>query len=1126
MLTQAAGGEPQSPRRRPEPGDGVRLLLRPAGVRRRAAPRPGRAAPSCAVGLRFDCHVQGVGVDPPTRRWSGRRGTATAGSACEVDSDGTGGLNRPGDVVLHVPRSHAASVIGRQRAGWLRCRVVPADRGLAVLQRQPHRSPPPSAFTVGGTVAGRARRDRDRRGPRPVRGRARASCSGSPAGRWSRTGEPFEVEVAAGARLGAWQRGRLLRRLRRRQTGTSASTGRPARSASARRSASPTARCASTARCRPRARRSGCRLPRRRRAARQRGGRRDPGAALDVPFVDRVENRRGGASAASTPRPSTRPKLRGPLALRTRDRAVTAEDYEQLAREAAPEVARVRAVPARSDDEAGGVRVLVVPGRVGRRRGPAAVRGPGARPPRRSRRSPTTSRSGARSAPGWSSSRRTTRASRSSRSSSRRPRAASEELQRDAVLALYRYFNPLTGGPDGTGWPFGRPVQAGEVYAVLQRLPGTELVEEVRAVRRRPGHRRARRARAADRPRPVRADLLLRPPDPGDPRWLSELVARHGAPASPRRRRCCTGCPACCRTTTFTQRFVRAFDEAYAPILTTLDSLACYFDPRLAPPDFVDYLAGWVGRRARRLVDPGAAARDRGRRRARAPPARHPARHRGGAAPGARRRGDGHRHRRLHLVARRPAATCPAPHPPRMEVRIEVDDPDAVDPRRVESLLDATKPAHVRTASPSPGPPEARRASRTPARGARSRPPSTPRRRRHRRAPPTRSPPGRRVVTRTCPDCGVALEADEQFCGNCGCYLDWTDQPEPEHRAELPATETDPAAAPGLVERVRIGARRGRRRPDLRRPATAVDVAAATPAADRRRPRPRRRPRREAARPPPAGRGAGTGAGRARAASHSSRPHPPRRPAAGRRAARADPARATCLRQLRHRQQADPEVLPSLRRRPSPRLWSRGCPGGGGCSARSGRSGCRRGRQPPEGGHGAAVPDGGWSPSSGVLAVLGVGTYCPARPARSTASTSSATASRESSAVPDEDDRLQLASRATARGMAKDGTPNKYWAPASARRRARGVRRGGFSDPVRLVYVLITPGVSASDEEAVLRQGRPSELRRRGHQRGRRASDKTVELEDKRGPVEVSLQRERRRRTSGSRSGRRSRAPS
>jgi hypothetical protein len=49
-----------------------------------------------------------------------------------------------------------------------------------------------------------------------------------------------------------------------------------------------------------------------------------------------------------------------------------------------------------------------------------------------------------------------------------------------ALDALYRYLSPLTGGSDGTGWPWGRPVQPGEVFGVLQSVPGVELVEDVR----------------------------------------------------------------------------------------------------------------------------------------------------------------------------------------------------------------------------------------------------------------------------------------------------------------------------------------------------------------------------------------------------------------------------------------------------------------------------------------------------------------------------------------------------------------------------------------------------------------------------------------------------------------------
>ena len=52
-------------------------------------------------------------------------------------------------------------------------------------------------------------------------------------------------------------------------------------------------------------------------------------------------------------------------------------------------------------------------------------------------------------------------------------------VQEDALRALHSYLNPLTGGPQGTGWPFGRPVGVGEVFSVLQRVRGVDTVDEV-----------------------------------------------------------------------------------------------------------------------------------------------------------------------------------------------------------------------------------------------------------------------------------------------------------------------------------------------------------------------------------------------------------------------------------------------------------------------------------------------------------------------------------------------------------------------------------------------------------------------------------------------------------------------
>jgi phage tail-like protein len=43
------------------------------------------------------------------------------------------------------------------------------------------------------------------------------------------------------------------------------------------------------------------------------------------------------------------------------------------------------------------------------------------------------------------------------------------------------------------------------------------------------------------------------------------------------------------------QRLTDAFDTVLAPLISTLDNFPAYIDPMLAPADFLDWLAGWVG---------------------------------------------------------------------------------------------------------------------------------------------------------------------------------------------------------------------------------------------------------------------------------------------------------------------------------------------------------------------------------------------------------------------------------------------------------------------------------------------------------------------------------------------------
>jgi predicted phage baseplate assembly protein len=192
-----------------------------------------------------------------------------------------------------------------------------------------------------------------------------------------------------------------------------------------------------------------------------------------VPFVTAAENRRsarGGVDGEDI----DNAKIRGPIVLRTGDRAVTVEDYEQLALRAAPEVARVRCLPV--TEALGAVRVLVVPSAQhedGLLTYEQLV--PSEELMKRIARFIDERRMlGARAVIGMPSYRGVTVTA----SLRARTNVSPARLKEAALAALYSHFNPIAGGSDGKGWPFGRSVQAGEVYTVLQRLRGVDYVED------------------------------------------------------------------------------------------------------------------------------------------------------------------------------------------------------------------------------------------------------------------------------------------------------------------------------------------------------------------------------------------------------------------------------------------------------------------------------------------------------------------------------------------------------------------------------------------------------------------------------------------------------------------------
>lgn len=57
----------------------------------------------------------------------------------------------------------------------------------------------------------------------------------------------------------------------------------------------------------------------------------------------------------------------------------------------------------------------------------------------------------------------------------------------------------------------------------------------------------------------------------------------------------CSSLPTIYQEDNFTRRFTEGLDSVVAPVFWTLDSLTAYFDPQLAPHDFLKWLGGWVG---------------------------------------------------------------------------------------------------------------------------------------------------------------------------------------------------------------------------------------------------------------------------------------------------------------------------------------------------------------------------------------------------------------------------------------------------------------------------------------------------------------------------------------------------
>jgi predicted phage baseplate assembly protein len=447
------------------------------------------------LALVLDCTIAGgAGIDParPPFEWQVWQGGLARWVACEVEYDGTGGFNQPGEIILHLP-AMARDELQGVSAFWLRCRLNDDQAGVGGYRETPILTRL-EAESRGGTVGARhavtvrdeqlgrsdgtaGQRFRLSRTPILARDPERDALLVLAPGAeepeaWAEVSDfgasgPADRHYTLDAADGTVQLGPALLQ----PDGTVYRFG----------AVPPHGSELSFSRY-------------------QHGG--GVGGNLprgmisvlktSIPYVARVINRApavGGLDAQTI----EDAVLRAPNILRLRTRAVTADDYEELARQV-PGVARAcclapGAQPGVADEpRPGNVAVLVIP-EVEQAEGEIL---PEALSLSAELRAAVAGFLGERS---LVTTRLEVRAPQyifvSVQARLRLPRRAAPafaaETQRAAEKALYSYLHPLKGGPDGAGWPFGRDLHVSEVYGLLQRVPGVEFVEEVQISVREPG---------------------------------------------------------------------------------------------------------------------------------------------------------------------------------------------------------------------------------------------------------------------------------------------------------------------------------------------------------------------------------------------------------------------------------------------------------------------------------------------------------------------------------------------------------------------------------------------------------------------------------------------------------------
>jgi hypothetical protein len=200
-----------------------------------------------------------------------------------------------------------------------------------------------------------------------------------------------------------------------------------------------------------------------------------------IPYVDGVTNH-APASGGADAEPIDRTKSRAPAMLRHRSRAVTAEDFEDLARDASPAVARARAITPHFDPiqleetpaavpDAGHVTMVIIPYGDEPQPSPSAGLLRDVEDYLLARAAPAVTLEVL--GPTW------LEVDVVNLTVEPVTLEDADALRGEIVAALERFFHPLTGGPDGGGWAFGQLPYRSDVLALLGAIRGVDAIRSL-----------------------------------------------------------------------------------------------------------------------------------------------------------------------------------------------------------------------------------------------------------------------------------------------------------------------------------------------------------------------------------------------------------------------------------------------------------------------------------------------------------------------------------------------------------------------------------------------------------------------------------------------------------------------